>query len=227
MRTTLRENIGAFNSELAQRLDAKFAVVGLPLDFDRIDACQTDRRFERTTVVFNHAPVASKNPELFVRVVARMLPRNDDLAVLFTRDYAPQAPGGEQVAKLADRFPEQITLGHNMPLDDYYAALWAADMQVSTATHESLGVSTLEAMYTSNCCILPRLGSYPEICDNHPDVLYELDEDAVEERLDFFLANPQRRHTVAAELKQMTARYRPETVATKIARILHEVMDSR
>jgi hypothetical protein len=52
-----------------------------------------------------------------------------------------------------------VLLGNDMRLGDYYWALWMADIQVSTATHESLDVSTLEAMYTGNCCILPRLGS--------------------------------------------------------------------
>ncbi len=43
MRTTLRDNIGAFNSSLAERLDAKAVVVGLPLDVQRIDACRTEQ----------------------------------------------------------------------------------------------------------------------------------------------------------------------------------------
>jgi glycosyltransferase involved in cell wall biosynthesis len=171
--------------------------------------------------------VASKNPELFVRVIARLLPRRDDLAVLFTRDFAPDSPGGPEVARLAELFPQQVTLGRNMPLDDYYAALWAADLQVSTATHESLGVSTLEGMYTGNCCILPRLGSYPEICNNHPDVLYDLAEDALEERLRFFLEHPRRRQEVATELQRLANRYRAETVAAKIGQTLRDAIESR
>jgi len=31
----------------------------------------------------------------------------------------------------------------------------------STATHESLGIATLEAMYARNCCLLPDLGVLP------------------------------------------------------------------
>ena len=216
MRTTLRDTIGAFNPTVAEQVDAHVAVVGLPLDVDRIHACRTGRRFPRTTVVFNHAPVSSKNPELFVRVMNRLLPHHD-VAVLITRDFAPWQPGGEAVAELAARFPEQVVLGRDMPLDEYYEALWAADLQVSTATHESLGVSTLEAMYTGNCCVLPRLGSYPEICDGHPDVLYELGEGPLEERLRFFLEHPERRRAVASELQRMTARYHPRAVVQKIS----------
>jgi glycosyltransferase involved in cell wall biosynthesis len=227
MRTTLRTTIGAFNTPLAEQIDASAAVVGLPLDVDRMDACRSDRRFPRPTVVFNHAPVSSKNPDLFARVMARVLPQHD-VGVLITRDFAPRQPGGEAIAELAKRFPEQVILGRDMPLDEYFEALWATDLQVSTATHESLGVSTLEAMYTGNCCILPRVGSYPEICDGHPDVLYEPGEGPLEERLRFFLKHPERRRAVASDLQQMAAKFHPRAVVQKIAaEVLDVVRNSR
>jgi glycosyltransferase involved in cell wall biosynthesis len=222
MRTTLRDTIGAFNTAVAEQVDARVAVVGLPLDVDRIDACRSGRQFSRTTVVFNHAPVSSKNPDRFARVMARVLPRYE-IAVLITRDFAPWQPGGQAIADLVERFPEQVLLGRDMPLDEYYEALWAADLQVSTASHESLGVSTLEAMYTGNCCVLPRVGSYPEICDGHPDVLYEPGEGAFEERLRYFLEHPERRRAVASELQRMTARYHPRAVVEKISAEVRDV----
>ncbi len=222
MRTTLRTTIGAFNAPLAEHVDAHATVVGLPLATDRIDACRTGRRFSRPTVVFNHAPVSSKNPELFARVMARVLLQHD-VGVLITRDFAPWQPGGEAIAGLAQRFPEQVVLGRDMPLDEYFEALWAADLQVSTATHESLGVSTLEAMYTGNCCILPRVGSYPEICDGHPDVLYEPGEGPLEERLRWFLEHPEHRRAVASDLQQLSTRFHPRAVVQKIAAVVRDV----
>jgi len=219
MRTTLRCTIAAFNAPLAKALDAKCEVVGLPLDVERIDAYRTDERAARTTVVFNHAPVASKNPELFVRVMRRILPRYD-VQVLFTRRYPPTQSGGSAVASLAADFPEQVALGKNLSLSDYYRALWMADMQVSTATHESLGVSTLEAMHTGTCCILPRLGSYPEITGDHPDVLYDLGAGQLEERLTYFLEHPEQRQAVAADLQRAAARYQPAVVVQRIADVL-------
>jgi glycosyltransferase involved in cell wall biosynthesis len=223
MRTTLRTTIGAFNSTVADRIDAKAAVVGLPLNTELIDSCRTAEHFSRTTVVFNHAPVSSKNPELFIRVLDKVLPRYD-INVLFTRAFRGDQAGGKAIADLTERFPGHVILGHDMSIDHYYRALWMADMQVSTATHESLGVSTLEAMYTENCCVLPRLGSYPEICGNHAEVLYELDEDSLEERLCHFLENPEKRRAVAAELRRCTAPYHPEVVVQKIAQALAEVI---
>jgi hypothetical protein len=226
MRNTLRSNIGSFSQAVAERLNAKAAVVGLPLDIEHIDACRTERRFPRTTMVFNHAPVSSKNPELFVRVLHRILARYD-VNVLFTRAFMPDQAGGKAIAGLAERFPGQVILGQDMGLDEYYRALWMADMQVSTATHESLGVSTLEAMYTENCCILPRLGSYPEICGNHPDVLYELAEEPLEEKLRHFLDHPSERRAVAVELKRLTAPYHPQAVVSKIAQAILDLLSAR
>jgi len=98
-----------------------------------------------------------------------------------------------------------------------------ADLQVSTATHESLGVSTLEAMHTGTCCILPRLGSYPEITGGHPDVLYDLGEGQLQERLDYFLEHPDRRQTVAADLQRAAARYAPAVVVPRIADVLDAI----
>lgn len=222
LRMTLRETISAFNAPLARALDAKCEVVGLPLDVDRIDACRTDERGARPTIVFNHAPVASKNPELFVRVMHRLLPRHD-VQVLFTRRFAPTQAGGAAVAALAAQFPGQVLLGNDLPLPDYYRALWMAELQVSTATHESLGVSTLEAMYTGTCCVLPRLGSYPEITGGHPDVLYDLGEGQLAERLTWFLEHPDRRQSVATDLQRAAARYTPAVVVPRIAAVLDAV----
>lgn len=219
MRATLRDTIADFNAPLAKSLDARCEVVGLPLDVELIDAHRPDRAPERTTVVFNHAPVSSKNPELFVRVMRRLLPRHD-AHVLFTRRYHPAQAGGTAVASLASDFPEQVTLGNDLPLPDYYRALWLAAIQVSTATHESLGVSTLEAMHTGTCCILPRRGSYPEITGEHPDALYDLGEDQLEERVSYFLEHPERRAAVAADLQRAAARYHPAVVGARIADVL-------
>jgi glycosyltransferase involved in cell wall biosynthesis len=220
LRTTLGRTIAALNAPLAKSLDAKCEVVGLPLDVERIDASRTDESWERTTVVFNHAPVPSKNPDLFVRVMRKLLPRYD-VQVLFTRRFPPTTAGGTAVAALAADFSEQVVLGNDLLLPDYYRALWMADIQVSTATHESLGISTLEAMHTGTCCILPRLGSYPEITGNHGDVLYDLGEAELEERLTYFLEHPDRRLAVAGDLQTAAARYRPTIVVKRIAEVLN------
>ncbi len=219
LRATLWRTISAFNADLAKSLDAKCEVVGLPLDVERIDSCRTSERWARTTIVYNHGPVASKSPDLFVRVMHRVL-RRSDVQVLFTRRFPPTQAGGAAVAALAAAFPQQVLLGNDLSLPEYYRALWMADLQVSTATHESLGVATLEAMHTGTCCILPRLGSYPEITGDHPDALYDLGEDQLEERLTYFLDHPDRREAVAADLQRAAARFAPSVVVRRIADVL-------
>ncbi len=219
MRATLRRNIGAFNADVAAQIDAKSSVVGLPIDTPAIERCKTTESFPGLTVVFNHAPVSSKNPELFARVVESVMARYP-VNVLFTRRFDPSSPGFDAVAGLADRYGERVLLGNDLSLGDYYRALWMADIQVSTATHESLGVSTLEAMYTGNCCVLPRLGSYPELCANHPEVLYDLGAAALEERLSYFIERPERRQAVAAELSRRALAYAPATVVDRIAQVI-------
>ncbi len=226
LRHTLRRTIGDFNKELAAAIDARTAVVGLPLDTGRIDAARTDERFDRPTVVFNHAPVSSKNPELFVRVMQRVLPHSD-AAVVFTRAFPPGTAGADAVAELAAGYPDRVVLGRDMPLDDYYRTLWRADLQVSTASHESLGVSTLEAMYAETCCLLPRLGSYPEITDSHPDALYEPGADALERRLFALLADVARRRSVARDLRQLARRYEPGVVVRRIIDVINDVSRER
>jgi hypothetical protein len=78
-------------------------------------------------------------------------------------------------------------------------------------------------MYTQNCCILPRLGSYPEICAEHPEVLYELGESGLEERLSYFIELPERRRAVATELSRRALKFEPARVVATIARVLREL----
>jgi glycosyltransferase involved in cell wall biosynthesis len=225
MRETLRTTIGDFNRSLAEMLESKYEVVGLPLDVQMIEASRTGARDPRPLIVFNHAPVVSKDPEMFVRVIRRILPRYD-VRVLFTRKFLPEHAGGVAVAALADDFRDQVVLGNNLALPDYYSALWRAELQVSTATHESLGVSTLEAMYAGCCCVLPLVGSYPEIVGAHPEALYDRGDDQLEERLRYFLDHPDRRRALAGKLQQTAASYRPEVVVRRISEVLDSVCSS-
>ena len=219
MRETLHRNISELNPRLAEDLVGRAAVVGLPINAALIDQARTDRKPDIPTIVFNHAPVASKNPQLFTRVMARILP-DYEVTVLFTRGFDPTEPEGAAVQDLHDAFPEQVVLGNNMDLPDYYQALWAAEIQVSTADHESLGISTLEAMYTETCCILPSLGSYPEITGNNAEVLYPLGEGPLEERIRWFLDHPADRTRVAAQLRQQALCYTPGHVVEAITAAL-------
>ncbi|HEV7906500.1 MAG TPA: glycosyltransferase [Pseudonocardiaceae bacterium] len=227
MHATLRRSIGRLSDGLADEVLSKSRVVGLPLDVTTIDQYRCATPCERTTVVFNHAPVSSKDPGRFAGVMTRIMKRHD-VDVLVTRSFTPSSPGGPEMLELAAHFPDRVRLAGDLPLADYYRGLWQSQLQVSTARHESLGIATLEAMYTRTCCVLPKIGSYPEICSYHPEVLYEpaspgSDDVELEERITHFLDNPETRERVACDLARFATRYRPAVVVAAIDRVLREL----
>ena len=164
---TILASVHSASKTAAEELEPRLRTVGLPLDLARIDAARQPEDAGPPTVVFNHAPVTAKRPELFFELAWELL-RRTDARLLVTRRFPAASPG---LARLTRSYPGRITLGRDLPIDGYYAALWRAQVQASVATHESLGVATLEAMATRNCCLLPRTGAYPEITE--PSALYE------------------------------------------------------
>lgn len=224
MLDTLRTGIAGLNPELAEDIAGRCRVVGLPLDTATMDRYRTDEPFPRTTVVFNHAPVRSKHPDLFATVMADVMGRHP-IDVVFTRRFGPDDPGGAAVADLARRYPGRVTLGQDLPVAEYYRTLWRSQFQVSTASHESLGVATLEAMYTGTCCILPRAANYPALCGHHPEVLYEPGAQGLCDRLTRLIEHEDTRIATGHALAQTAAQYGEHAVVTAIADVLAEVVD--
>jgi glycosyltransferase involved in cell wall biosynthesis len=214
MRTTLLAAVGEVSAALAAELRRRVRVVGLPLDLPRIDAARR-RRSGPPTVVFNHAPIAAKHPEVFLDVAAQALARTD-YRILITR-HLP-APLSERAGELSAAYPGRVILGGDLPVDVYYRALWRSHLQVSTASHESLGVATLEAMATGNHCLLPRIGAYPEVADDDPSVLYTDRADLLAR----LIAGP-RPPVAARHAARIRRAYAPATVATAVLAVLAEV----
>ncbi len=221
-REVILGHVSAWQSEAARQLEDKLAVVGLPIDSHRLDACRTEEEFERPTIVFNHSLIPSKQPELFAEVAARALERHD-VNVVVTRHVEDEALEG-LFRELQARFPERLIMGNTYPIDTYFRALWKADLQVSMATHEHLGIATLEAMYTHNCCLLPNRCSYPEITGGYEDVLYSSTVE-LEEKLDYYLENRSAREEAAATLHERSLRYTPEEVVPRLMAVFSELAD--
>jgi glycosyltransferase involved in cell wall biosynthesis len=215
MRNVLIRNISAYNPETGSAMAEKIAVVGLPINMGLINSYKTSRKFDRLTLVFNHAPISSKAPDVFVEAVEPLM-RLYDINVLITRRFTKANTGGMRVAELARRFHRRLILGNDMSIPDYYQALWMTDIQVSTATHESLGIATLEAMYTKNCCILPAVGAYSEICGEVTGTLYRPDRQALGEALRYYIENGEERIRLADMLSQQAVRYGPTQVVDRI-----------
>ncbi len=221
IREVILANLRRWQPDVARALDEKIAPVGLPINTAMMDAHRTDEKFERLTVVFNHSLIPSKGPELFARTAEKILELHD-VQFVVTRE-----PPGPELRSIFDglerRFPGRFVFGGTLSLPEYFRTLWKADFQLSTAQHETLGVSTLEAMYTENCCLMPDRCSYPEITGGYRDALYSSPEELFE-KLDFFIRNEDRRREVAEELHRRSLRYSPETVAGNIASVLRGVV---
>ncbi|WP_334581268.1 glycosyltransferase family protein [Streptomyces sp. B21-108] len=187
----------------------------------RCRRCRRCRRFRQARVGVGDRP--AKRPELFVTAADEVL-RRTSARIVVTRHFPATAPGGAALRELGRRHPGRVTLGEDLPLDDYFRTLWRSDIQVSTVLHESLGVATLEAMATGNCPLLPATGAYPEIAAGDPDVLYDRPED-VADRLCALVTDPARRRRTAHRHSARTrATYAPERVAGAVRQVLEEVV---
>lgn len=220
LRGVILENIGKWQPEAASRLEGKTAVVGLPISARSLDASRSEERFDRPTIVFNHALIPSKAPEVFLEVAEQVLEKHE-VNIVLTRP-APDQEIQTRLDELKDRFPGRLISGDTYPLPEYFRLLWKADIQVSTALHEGLGIATLEAMYAHNCCLLPNRCSYPEITGNLDDVLYSSPEELLE-KIEYYLKNEEARLQVAEALHQRSLRYTPEQVAPQLLAVLSEL----
>ncbi len=219
LRTVLLDEIRAFSRQLADEFEPRMAVIGLPLDVEFIDACRDPEPSDRATVVYNHAPIDSKQPTLFLAAMSNVLEALD-VDLLLTRAF----PESRHLHALHRAFGERVIRGEDLPLEDYYRRLWQSDIQVSTATHESLGVATLEAMYTENYCIVPRIGSYPEILGETYEGMYDGSRSELVRRLKDAIGAPGRRRAVARRLPERTDRYRGDVVVDKLVAVIEAVL---
>lgn len=221
MEETLTSNVSSFNADLGRAIAEKSRVVGLPIDVELIDSLKPPPPAKHgTDVLYNHSPVASKNADVFARVMCRVLAREPEVRVTVTRAFREGDPGHAEMETLRRTHPDRVRLRGDLSKADYYRALWDADVQVSTASHESLGIATLEAMWTDTCCVVPRVGAYPEVCGASSGALYEPGEAQLEERLTGLLQSPQLRRELAASLKERARRYAPDSVVGEIANVL-------
>ena len=228
MRDTILRHVAEASGAAAAEVEGRLRVVGLPLDLPSIDAARppsgTGRpdHQDHLRIVFNHAPIAAKQPGAFLDIAAEVLAATPTTEILVTRHIPDDSPWAVPVHELVTAFPGRLTLGDDLPTGEYYRALWRSHMQVSTATHESLGVATLEAMVTGNHCLLPRIGAYPEVAENDPDVLYDDLGDLVAR----LLAGPHP-EVVARHGARIRVRHSPATVAAAVRSVLAEACDGR
>jgi len=82
-------------------------------------------------------------------------------------------------------------------------------------------------MYTSNACLLPRCGSYPDICRDDPDVLYDIHEEDLAARIVHLITHPGLREQVAARLSRIAQTYGAGQVVERVIETLRAVAGRR
>ncbi len=222
-RKVLAENVGRWQHDAAEQLNKRLTVVGLPLNTELIDAQRTNERFDQRTIVFNHSITPGKQPEQFLSVAEEILTRHN-ARVIVTRSADDPAIAA-RMGRLRGRFPGRFLTGDTYPLPEYFRLLWQSHIQVSTASHETLGISTLEAMYTGNACLLPSRCCYPEITSGVENALYSSRAQLLD-MVERNLTDEAARATLATALRQRSERYQPERVVKAIAEVMREVVAS-
>ncbi|WP_214414774.1 hypothetical protein [Sphaerisporangium fuscum] len=203
-------------AELGPKVATEFAkrarVVGGTIDTDRLEAARTDKD-EVPAIVFNHSPTAAKRPEVFFRRIPEVLDAHPDVTLTVTRKFYSDNPGFTELQQVIKHFPGRVTLGETMQTDAYFTRLWRSHLQVSTASHESFGVSTVEAIYAGCCAVLPTHGCYAEVTGDSG--IYHRDEDMAE-RLNTYLSDPMATERTVRDQQRAIRRYYPSDVAARI-----------
>jgi len=223
-RDVLLRNIGSASPSMAADLRDRMARVPLPFDEEWLDRHRSERDPEDppTRILFNHAFTPSKNPELFTTAMDHLLRSGHDIEVLLTRRVPRRYM--DLVSRLDVRHPVRVRVAGGLSLEEYAKALWTTDIQVSTASHESLGIATLEAMYTENCCVLPAVGSYPELVGPSSGSLYaEVTLDALIDKLEVVLADRGEQRRQGAELRRRSQLWTSTAVAHRLEAVLQDV----
>lgn len=216
----LLDSFFKFNPEISQELERKMFVTGLPINNLLIDRYKTNKGDNQIQIIFNHSPTIGKNPSAFFRVIDEII-SNYDTKLIITRRFNENSPGYNDLQSLHNRYPEKVILGNTMNQADYYTALWQSHIQVSTAIHESLGISTLEAMYTYNCCLLPNRQSYPEITSNTN--LYNTESELLK-LLIYYVSNTDAQQKASLYMHKMSLNFMPEVVVERISKALRSVL---
>lgn len=222
-KSVLLNRISGFNEDIGHALRSKMAVVGLPINIELIERYRTARHDERVRIVFNHSPTVAKDPVTFFQVIEPIL-SHYPVELIITRKFESHHPGFAELHSLVDRFSGRVILGNTLSIPEYYRTLWGSDIQVSTAKHESLGISTLEAMYTRNCCILPNRQSFPEISATETAHLYDSNNElgSMVARL---IEDSSERNRIAEKQHRLSLQYSPVRVVDRLLSAINELLE--
>lgn len=221
MKAQVLGRVSRANERLGAELLARSRVVGIPYPADEIaQAARPPARPDGLTrIVYNHALIPSKRPEMLAELVERLSARRPgQFDVVVTR--GAEDDWSDEVTVTMD--PAVVHVAGTLSIPEYHAVLRSSDLQVSTAEHEGLGVATLEAMAAGCCAVVPRLGAYPEIVATS-ETIYDATVEDLTDRMDDLIGDPDRRAALAGRQAEHVARWSPPAIAEALVADLTDV----
>jgi len=180
--------------KIAATIEARAAVLPVGVDpapFDRAREARQPRTGAPLRVVWPHRFEHDKNPEDFFEVLLVLAGERLPFEVSAVgRSYRDVPPIMEEAReRLGDRIADWGFLSG----DDYARALASADVVVSTAWQETLGLAVIEAIRAGCDPLLPNRLSYPEVLGDQlvEKHLYQ-NKGELRRRLRWMMRNPDR-----------------------------------
>jgi glycosyltransferase involved in cell wall biosynthesis len=113
-------------------------------------------------VAFNHRWEHDKDPRAFLEACLAARARGARLELVLLGERFGALPAG--TPELLERLRPAILHSGYLPVrEDYRSALAGCDLALSTAQHEFVGISTVEALAAGVTPLLPNRLSYPEV----------------------------------------------------------------
>ena len=217
-------NISSLNPQISEEIGSKMRVVGLPLNDRLMNEYRQPKETDRITIVYNHTWAESKHPRMFLTAMKALLNKYPKVDLFSSQRAHADDSSLEAMRKLRREHPKRVVVGKTLPIGEYYGRLWKSSMQVSTASFESFGIATVEAMYATDCCVLPDHCSYPELVGDVQEALYPYGEKALSQKLSYFIEDESARKKVAKKLHRRSERFTPDRVTQKIEGVMREAV---
>lgn len=223
IRTVISDNIRAEATGALNEFLAKSRIVGIPIDIERIDRNRTCDRSMEPRLLFNHSFISSKGAEQFVKMLPVILDCNKALTVDITRAPLPGSQLEKQMRAICRKFGARVRMHEGLDPNAYAALLWKCTHQISTATHETFGIATAEAMAAGVACLLPNHAAYPELVNHSTkDSLYDPSEPLLSLNK-WIRMNEDTRQNIAAHQSDYV---RTQFNGKAVARAVYEVIEN-
>lgn len=200
-----------------EAINNKFTKLYYGLDLDRL-LLQTptlpfnENHHQETlpVILWNARLEADKDPETFVEILQATRPNKFRLIVLGSDPTKEQSWYQRLQAEFGD---ELWHIGWCNDRTDYATWLHRADIVLSTAKHETFGISIVESVYCGALPLLPQRLSYPELfcTTTFAPHFYQSTSHAVHQLsqlLQLFATNPTQWAAAVSRCQQAVARFR-------------------